>query len=167
MMSAKEKVQPSSRRSFLKLLMATTGALLITPFLKTCQRFETTQPTATPEEILTLAATEQPGLTPAPAQVRQAGLATIALVKTSDREAGIRQALELLGINPVQGKSVLLKPNFNSADPAPASSHPLTIKTLVTALQGMGATQLTLADRRSQPGIQPGAHPAGWGGSLH
>ncbi|OGN73525.1 MAG: hypothetical protein A2X25_03390 [Chloroflexi bacterium GWB2_49_20] len=153
-MSAKEKVQQSSRRSFLKLLLATTGALLITPFLKACQRFETPQLTDTPVKVNTPSATEQASLTPepventsTPAQVRQSGLATIALVKTSDREAGVRQALELLGINPVQGKSVLLKPNFNSTDPAPASSHPLTIKTLMTALQGMGATQLTLADR--------------------
>ena len=43
----------------------------------------------------------------------------ISLVKTSDRETGIKKAIELLGINPVKGKDVLLKPNFNTADPYP------------------------------------------------
>lgn len=85
--------------------------------------------------------------TTTPAQVKDTSLSMIALVKTSDRELGVRQAMELLEINPVQGKSVLLKPNFNSADPAPASSHPLTIKSLVMSLQNLGAGRITLADR--------------------
>lgn len=152
-MRAKEEGPISGRRDFLKLLLAATGALLITPFLKACQRLETPQSTPSPEMMgpSTISHPSSPTSdlepTSTPAMVREAGLAYIALVKTSDRESGIRQALEMLGINPVQGKSVLLKPNFNSPDPAPASSHPLTIKTLVTSLLAMGATQLTLADR--------------------
>ena len=86
-------------------------------------------------------------ITTTPAQVMEAGITTIGFVKTSERESGVRQAFELLGINPVQGKTVLLKPNFNSGDPAPASSHPLTIRSIVTSLQGMGAAKITLADR--------------------
>jgi uncharacterized protein (DUF362 family) len=53
----------------------------------------------------------------------------------------------LLGETPVSGKSVLLKPNFNSADPPPASTHPDTLQALVESLQGMGTASITVADR--------------------
>lgn len=43
----------------------------------------------------------------------------VSLVKTSDRKSGVKRVIELLGINPVKGKDVLLKPNFNTADPFP------------------------------------------------
>jgi uncharacterized protein (DUF362 family) len=71
----------------------------------------------------------------------------VALVKTRDRAAGVRQALALLGINPVQGKDVVLKPNFNSADPAPGSTHPDVLRELVGALWAMDATGITVVDR--------------------
>jgi len=154
MASERQKVQSFNRREFLKLLIAVSGALVVTPFLKACQYFEKAQPTQTVDLTNTPGQFESASLTPepventsSPAQVKDASITSIAFVKTSDREAGVRQVLELLGINPIQGKSVLLKPNFNSADPAPASSHPLTIKSIVTSLQGMGATKITLADR--------------------
>jgi uncharacterized protein (DUF362 family) len=46
---------------------------------------------------------------------------------------------------------VVLKPNFNSADPAPGSTHNDTLRSLVLALQQMGASHITLAER-SGPG---------------
>ncbi|HEX9676703.1 MAG TPA: hypothetical protein VGA07_12055, partial [Anaerolineales bacterium] len=48
----------------------------------------------------------------------------MALVKTDDRAYGVRRSLDLLEHDPTQGKRVLLKPNYNTADPAPASTHP-------------------------------------------
>lgn len=51
----------------------------------------------------------------------------VSLVKTSDRESGIKKAIELLAVNPVKGKDVLLKPNFNTADPFPGSTHNETL----------------------------------------
>jgi uncharacterized protein (DUF362 family) len=74
-------------------------------------------------------------------------MAQVAFVKTRDRAQGVRRALELLGLNPAQGKQVLLKPNFNSADPAPGSTHPDTLRSLVEALWDMGARGITVADR--------------------
>jgi uncharacterized protein (DUF362 family) len=50
-------------------------------------------------------------------------MARVAFVKTRDRGAGVRRALGLLDLNPIQDRQVLLKPNFNSADPAPGSTH--------------------------------------------
>jgi uncharacterized protein (DUF362 family) len=76
-----------------------------------------------------------------------AGVARVAFVKTRDRLEGTRRALALLDQNPVAGKRVLLKPNFNSADPAPASTHPDTLQALIQSLQQMGASAITVADR--------------------
>jgi uncharacterized protein (DUF362 family) len=41
----------------------------------------------------------------------------------------------------------LLKPNFNSADAAPGSTHPDVLRTLVTELQDMGSRSITVGDR--------------------
>jgi uncharacterized protein (DUF362 family) len=71
----------------------------------------------------------------------------IAFVKTSDRAAGVRKALELLALDPVHGKRVVLKPNFNSADRPPGSTHVDVLRTLVQQLYAMGADAITVADR--------------------
>jgi uncharacterized protein (DUF362 family) len=69
------------------------------------------------------------------------------LVKTDARAEGIRRAIQLLGINPVAGKRVFLKPNFNSADPFPGSTHPDTLRALALVLQEMGTSGMTVGDR--------------------
>ena len=74
-------------------------------------------------------------------------MVNVAFVKTNDRAAGVRQALQLLGINPVQGKQVFLKPNFNSDDPAPGSTHPDTLRTVIEELWALGARRITVGDR--------------------
>jgi len=75
----------------------------------------------------------------------------VALVSTRDRDEGVRRVINLLGVKPFRGKSVVLKPNFNTADPAPGSTHNDTLRSLVLSLQQMGAKQITLAER-SGPG---------------
>ncbi len=75
----------------------------------------------------------------------------LSLVRTSDRKEGVRRAIDLLGVNPVQGKSVVLKPNFNSADVTPGSTHIDTLRALVDKIREMGAAGITLAER-SGPG---------------
>jgi uncharacterized protein (DUF362 family) len=74
-------------------------------------------------------------------------LSRVAFVKTSDRAAGVHKAIDLLGINPVGGKRVFLKPNFNSADPAPGSTHPDILRALVSKMNELGAAKITVGDR--------------------
>jgi uncharacterized protein (DUF362 family) len=71
----------------------------------------------------------------------------IALVKTNDRAAGVRKAIDLLGLNPVANRDVFLKPNFNSADPTPGSTHLDVLRALVLKLREMGASKITVGDR--------------------
>ncbi len=78
-------------------------------------------------------------------------MSQITLVRTGDRADGVRKAIDLLKINPVKDKAVVLKPNFNTADPAPGSTHADTLRSLIIALKEMGARKITLAER-SGPG---------------
>ncbi len=71
----------------------------------------------------------------------------VAVISTKDRVYGVNKSLELLGLNPVEGKDVIFKPNFNTADPPPASSSMETIKQLIIRLKEMGAKSITVAER--------------------
>jgi uncharacterized protein (DUF362 family) len=82
-----------------------------------------------------------------PVPIKEEEMVQLAFVKTRDRAEGVKQALHLLADNPVQNKQVLLKPNFNSAHPAPASTHPDTLCALTDELWQMGARSITVADR--------------------
>ena len=75
----------------------------------------------------------------------------VALVSTRDRGEGVRKVIDLLGLKSFRNKYVVLKPNFNTADPTPGSTHNDTLRALVLALQQMGAKEITLAER-SGPG---------------
>ena len=74
-------------------------------------------------------------------------MAQVAFVKTQDRAAGVNKALDLLEINSMQGQDLFLKPNFNSADIPPGSTHNDTLSALVRTLQAMGADRITVGDR--------------------
>jgi len=71
----------------------------------------------------------------------------VAVISTNNRIYGVNKSLELLDINPVKGKNIILKPNFNTADPPPASSSMETVKQLVLKIKEMGAESITLAER--------------------
>jgi len=75
----------------------------------------------------------------------------ISLVRTVNRAAGVKKAISLLQSNPVREKAVVLKPNFNSADTTPGSTHIDTLRAIMLNLKEMGAKNITLAER-SGPG---------------
>jgi uncharacterized protein (DUF362 family) len=100
-------------------------------------------PSNTPPPEITL---QEPSVSPT-AEVSRKDLAEVAFVKTTDRADGVRRALNLLGTTSVAGKTVILKPNFNSADPVPGSTHNDTLRTLVESLWEKGAASITVADR--------------------
>jgi uncharacterized protein (DUF362 family) len=73
--------------------------------------------------------------------------AQVVFVKTDDRVTGVKKALELLNLNRIKGKNLFLKPNFNSTDVTPGSTHPDILSALVKALQTLGAERITVGDR--------------------
>lgn len=141
------------RRGFLRWSAGVVGGLLLEPFLQACQRLGLIEPTESltnaPAATITHPDTATPVVTISPqvSPTIAADVTRVALIHTRDRTQGIQRALSLLGHNPVAGKRVLLKPNFNSADPAPASTHPDTLRTLIESLQQMASSHITVADR--------------------
>ncbi len=71
----------------------------------------------------------------------------VAVISTKNRVYGVNKSLELLGINPVKGKDVVFKLNFNTADPPPGSSSIETVEQIIIKLKEMGAKSITVAER--------------------
>ncbi len=78
----------------------------------------------------------------------------VAFVKTDNRSRGVTASIAGLGINPVKGKDVLIKPNFNTADPCPGSTHNDTLVALIDELWKMGAKSVSLGERSYPPTIR-------------
>ena len=77
----------------------------------------------------------------------RAAASPVFVVRTTDRAEGIRRGLAALGAPAAKHKRVVIKPNLNSADPFPASTHLETLRLLVSHLQAAGAREITVADR--------------------
>ncbi len=71
----------------------------------------------------------------------------VTLIKTGDRSKGATRAIEALGFNPAQNKDVLIKPNFNTADRTPGSTHNDTLAALIDQIWAMGAKSISLGER--------------------
>jgi uncharacterized protein (DUF362 family) len=112
-------------------------------------------PAAATEPPAAPTATEPPEPSPttaAPATAAALGPYGVALLASTDRAAGVPAVLDMLGFEArwLEGKSVALKANFNSADAPPASTHLHTLRALVQCLHDWGAAQITLLERSGQ-----------------
>lgn len=165
------------RREFCRQFVLVGGAVVLAPLINSCAPLgdptatsegqpptavpptaahtpyptQTPQPTATtgidPTQAPPQPTENAPTDTPQPSPTAEPPMATIALVKTTDRAYGVRRALELFDLNPVRGNRVLLKPNYNSAEAAPASTHPDILRSLVMEMNEMGAHSITVGER--------------------
>jgi uncharacterized protein (DUF362 family) len=72
--------------------------------------------------------------------------AKVALVRSEDRAKGIAAALKLITFPSPSGKKVLIKPNFNTADPTPGSTHNDVLRQLVQEMRSRGASHFTVGD---------------------
>ncbi|MBS3814521.1 DUF362 domain-containing protein [Candidatus Bipolaricaulota bacterium] len=80
------------------------------------------------------------------------GSTKVAVIKTNSREKGIGEAISHLDVeDEFSGKEVLIKPNFNTADPFPASTHNDTLIYLVKELRDREADSITLGERSGPP----------------
>lgn len=78
-------------------------------------------------------------------------MSKVTFVRTGDRKKGVNATLQALDRNPVRGKNVLIKPNFNTADPTPGSTHNDTLMSLVDEVWAMGAKSISLGERSYPP----------------
>jgi uncharacterized protein (DUF362 family) len=75
----------------------------------------------------------------------------VVIVATTDRKKGVIEAMRLLKVPPAKGKSVLVKPNFNTADLAPGSTHNDTLHQLITEIWERDAKAVTLGESSGPP----------------
>ncbi|MFZ5944690.1 MAG: DUF362 domain-containing protein [Bacillota bacterium] len=78
-------------------------------------------------------------------------ISKIYLIATDNRAEGVHRVLEMVEGLDFRGKSVLVKPNFNTADPAPASTHNDTLTAIFQWLKEKEAKELTLGERSGPP----------------
>ena len=125
-----------SRRKLLQRLGLVGGAALLPPMIRSVLP-------AANSNAIPLSAIAQP------VPIAAAGLNPhrVALVKTTERAAGVSRLLELLQPPSFEGKRVFIKPNYNTGDPAPASTHPAVLEALVKEVQSDKASQITVGDR--------------------
>lgn len=64
-----------------------------------------------------------------------------------DRISGTTKVVGALGMPNLKGKSVLVKPNFNTADTPPGSSHIDTIRTIIELVKQQEPKKIILGDR--------------------
>jgi uncharacterized protein (DUF362 family) len=69
------------------------------------------------------------------------------IIKTADRNLGVKALMSRFDLSCFSGKKVALKANFNSSDPFPASTHTDTLRAVVEALQAANVAGVTLGER--------------------
>ena len=73
--------------------------------------------------------------------------AKVVVAQDPDRRNATKKVVEAFGLPHVSGKSVLIKPNFNTADPTPGSTHIDTIRTVVELLKPQQPSRIVVGDR--------------------
>jgi len=69
------------------------------------------------------------------------------IVKTADRIAGIHALLEKIDLSGLHNKKVIIKPNYNSDDPFPATTHLDTLRTVIRVLKEVTPESITIVER--------------------
>jgi len=87
------------------------------------------------------------GMLAATGRLEAAPNAQVFVVKTADRARAVAACFDATAFTACDSRAVALKANFNSADAFPASTHPATLRALVTTLKSRRAAQMTLAER--------------------
>lgn len=128
----------STRRKLLQLLGLAGGASVLPPLMQACS-----SSSATYSAALTFGELPQA----APLATARLNPHRVALISTTNRAAGVSQAIDLLQPPGFSGKRVFIKPNYNTGDPAPAATDPAVLETLVQEVQNAGASQITVGDR--------------------
>ncbi len=159
----------TDRRGFLRLM----AALGLSPVLAACARAldvspaptrgaiepspspeatATVTPAPTPQPSATLKPSPSPAPSPSPSAMEEAAvkedrMGQVALIRTDERVSGVRRALNVLNAEAPAGGAVVVKPNYNSADATPGSTHEDVLRTLMEWLIEGSSGSIRLAER--------------------
>ncbi len=126
--------KPLQRRQVLRLATLAAGASL---FPSACRAIDST---VSDQEVIVQSSSPFSALTPPQTS-------KVVVVYNENRSAGTRQALDLLQPNELKGKTVFLKPNYNTGDQAPAATDSQLLETLIQEFQRAKVGQITIGDR--------------------
>ena len=76
---------------------------------------------------------------------------TVGLIVDGNRSRAANRAFDLVPLPDVSGNRVLIKPNFNTADPAPGSTHNDTLRAIIDRLWKEGAAEVIIGERSGPP----------------
>jgi uncharacterized protein (DUF362 family) len=74
-------------------------------------------------------------------------ISKVAVALDPDRSSGTKKVVAEIGMPELKDKNVFVKPNFNTADPAPGSTHIDTLRTMIKLIKSQGPKKVTVGDR--------------------
>lgn len=72
---------------------------------------------------------------------------TVYIAKNESRVKSLIELFKAYKLPPLSGKKVVVKPNFNSNDPFPATTSLVTLEFVIKKLKEAGASDITIAER--------------------
>ncbi|MEQ8757829.1 MAG: DUF362 domain-containing protein [Coleofasciculus sp. G1-WW12-02] len=128
------------RRRVLRLAALAAGTSILPAACRTGNSTSPTPDAAVDATVPTTTATPI-------AQSPSGNVSKVVLVRTDDRVAGTQKALDLLQPEGLSDRTIFLKPNYNTGDPAPAATDTQLLEALVQELQTAGSQEITIGDR--------------------
>lgn len=71
----------------------------------------------------------------------------VAIALDPSRASGTRKVVASVGMPDLAGKNVFVKPNFNTADPTPGSTHIDTLRTMIELIRDQRPKKIVVGDR--------------------
>ncbi|MDR9401974.1 MAG: DUF362 domain-containing protein [Halothece sp. Uz-M2-17] len=121
------------RRQILRLLGLATGAAVLP---SACSLAQSGNSQTTASSSMKLKGN------PPPDQVSR-----VAILKTDDRASAVPKLLDLLQPEGFTNKTVFIKPNYNTGDPAPAATDTDLLNSLITEIEKTQSGSMTIGDR--------------------
>ncbi|MFC1486055.1 DUF362 domain-containing protein, partial [Candidatus Latescibacterota bacterium] len=75
----------------------------------------------------------------------------VVIFRTQDRRQGVATIINTLNDPQMKGRRVLIKPNFNTADPTPGGTHNDTLSQLIIELRNRGGEDITIGESSGPP----------------
>jgi len=71
----------------------------------------------------------------------------VAIALDPDRTSGMKKVVQAIGMPVLKDKTVLVKPNYNTADTPPGSTHTDTLTTIIELIKSQSPGRITVGDR--------------------
>ena len=81
-------------------------------------------------------------------------MSKVYVIKANDRSDGLEKLWQVVSVPDLVGKTVVIKPNFNSDDPFPATTHLDTLEFVIKKIKDKNPKAIVLAERSGMGGTE-------------